>query len=90
MECRECGTRIADKAIVCFRCGTSTAAPGTGPEARPAGRSSAWPALAVALVVAAAGLWADLTWIDGLPARVGAGIGVAGVAGGLFLWLRSR
>jgi uncharacterized membrane protein len=23
MKCRECGTEIADKALICFRCGTS-------------------------------------------------------------------
>jgi hypothetical protein len=27
MICRNCGTEIADKAIVCYRCGTSTAEP---------------------------------------------------------------
>jgi hypothetical protein len=32
MKCRNCGTEIADKAIVCFRCGTST----TDPVRRPA------------------------------------------------------
>ena len=25
MKCRECGTDIADKALICFRCGTATA-----------------------------------------------------------------
>ena len=25
MTCRQCGTTIADKAIVCYRCGTPTA-----------------------------------------------------------------
>ena len=25
MKCRQCGTEIADKAIVCYRCGTATA-----------------------------------------------------------------
>jgi hypothetical protein len=24
MKCRQCGTEIADKAIVCYRCGTAT------------------------------------------------------------------
>jgi hypothetical protein len=24
MQCRQCGTEIADKAIVCYRCGTAT------------------------------------------------------------------
>ena len=27
MICRNCGTEIADKAIVCYRCGTGTAEP---------------------------------------------------------------
>jgi hypothetical protein len=27
MICRNCGTEIADKAIVCYRCGTSTSEP---------------------------------------------------------------
>ena len=25
MKCRECGTEIADKALICFRCGASVA-----------------------------------------------------------------
>ena len=32
MRCRSCGTEIADKAIVCFRCGAGT----TDPVRRPA------------------------------------------------------
>jgi hypothetical protein len=27
MQCRHCGTEIADKAIICFRCGASTTDP---------------------------------------------------------------
>jgi hypothetical protein len=27
MQCRQCGTEIADKAIVCFRCGVPTTDP---------------------------------------------------------------
>ena len=27
MQCRNCGTEIADKAIVCYRCGVSTTEP---------------------------------------------------------------
>jgi hypothetical protein len=27
MRCRSCGTEIADKAIICFRCGAATADP---------------------------------------------------------------
>lgn len=35
MQCRQCGTEIAEKAIICYKCGTATAIPA----ARPAGRS---------------------------------------------------
>lgn len=38
MVCRNCGTEIADKAIVCYRCGTATADPVRRPAAvRPGG-----------------------------------------------------
>jgi hypothetical protein len=36
MKCRQCGTEIADKAIVCYRCGTPTTDPVRRPvEIRP-------------------------------------------------------
>lgn len=31
MKCRECGTEIADKALICFRCGASVDEPLTRP-----------------------------------------------------------
>ncbi len=34
MKCRNCGTEIADKAIVCYRCGTATAEPSARPRDR--------------------------------------------------------
>ncbi len=34
MKCRNCGTEIADKAIVCYRCGTPTAEPSARPRAK--------------------------------------------------------
>ena len=37
MVCRQCGTGIADKAIICYKCGTATAIP----ESRPARRTQA-------------------------------------------------
>jgi hypothetical protein len=38
MRCRNCGTEIADKAIVCYRCGTATTDPVRKPaEIRPRG-----------------------------------------------------
>ncbi|MCU0255934.1 MAG: hypothetical protein MUF60_04265 [Vicinamibacterales bacterium] len=58
MICRNCGTEIADKALICYRCGAATTeakrrpAPLSAPGGGPAGRLT--PALAlVALVLAA-------------------------------------
>ena len=31
MTCRQCGTEIADKALICFRCGTAVDEPLTKP-----------------------------------------------------------
>jgi hypothetical protein len=31
MQCRNCGTEIADKAIICYRCGTATTDPVRAP-----------------------------------------------------------
>jgi hypothetical protein len=37
MKCRNCGTEIAEKALICFRCGTATSEPRiTPPPATPA------------------------------------------------------
>ena len=35
MKCRECGTEIADKALICFRCGASVAEPVHKPYVKP-------------------------------------------------------
>jgi hypothetical protein len=54
MLCRNCGTEIADKAIVCYRCGTGTSEPARKPaEIRPR-RSPVVPiaALVILLVLA--------------------------------------
>ena len=48
MQCRNCGTEIADKAIVCYRCGTGTTDPVRAPvPVRP--RRPAGPPLAAAV-----------------------------------------
>jgi hypothetical protein len=54
MQCRQCGTEIADKAIVCYRCGASTTDPVRKPAAiRPRGRRLPSMLAAVVLLVAA-------------------------------------
>jgi len=34
VQCKQCGTEIADKALVCYRCGTATAEPAASPPPR--------------------------------------------------------
>ena len=54
MICRNCGTEIADKAIVCYRCGTSTTEPLRKPaEIRPR-RGRLLPLVALILLALAA------------------------------------
>ena len=56
MICKSCGTEIADKAIVCFRCGASTSEPKVAPPTGPARRSRI-PVVLALLVVAIAALF---------------------------------
>jgi zinc-ribbon domain len=51
MLCRNCGTEIADKAIVCYRCGTGTTDPVRQPAAVRPRRGRALPAAALVLLV---------------------------------------
>jgi hypothetical protein len=57
MQCRQCGTEIADKAIVCYRCGTATTEPvfAPPPPARAGSKAGLITSLlALVLMVAAA------------------------------------
>ena len=56
MVCGSCGTTIADKAIVCYRCGQPTAIPAVQRAPRPAEPGRPWVLIAV-LVLAAAALY---------------------------------
>jgi hypothetical protein len=50
MQCKQCGTEIADTALICYRCGAATAARRVRPPAARSGRASPVPA-ALALTV---------------------------------------
>jgi len=86
MQCRSCGTTIADKAIICFRCGAPTDLPvrtpagRTGPPGRPPGPS--WPAALAALAVLVLGAWVATTpeWTWAWRAAPGAGVVAAAYA----------
>lgn len=85
MICTHCGTEIADKAIVCFRCGQSTADPA---RARPASQRPAakpfWVALTGLLVLVAAALLMARAATGQLPASVS--YGVAALAAVVLIW----
>jgi lipopolysaccharide export LptBFGC system permease protein LptF len=91
VNCRHCGTEISDKAIVCFRCGESTAVGGAEPPA--ARRSAAQPiglALTALLVLVAGGLFMARAASGQLPATVS--YTVAALAAVALVWriLRRR
>ena len=52
MQCRNCGTDIADKALICYRCGMATAEPQFKPPAGARRRSSVASLVASALALA--------------------------------------
>ena len=51
MNCRSCGTEIADKAIVCYRCGAGTSDPVRQPVAVRPRRGRVLPAVALVVLV---------------------------------------
>ncbi len=57
MNCRNCGTEIADKALICYRCGDATTEPRVKPPAegslfdRPGRRSPMTMVMAIVIVV---------------------------------------
>jgi hypothetical protein len=55
MKCRNCGTDIADKALICYRCGTATTAPKIAPPAPRKARGVLPLITVLVLIVAAAG-----------------------------------
>jgi hypothetical protein len=87
MQCRNCGTEIADKAIVCYRCGAGTTDPVRKPvPVRPADRRPSLTAGIVPLVLAlAAVLAADAS---GYPREMDIGAMVLAGLGALLLIAR--
>ena len=64
MLCRNCGIEIADKAIVCYRCGTATTEPKFQPV--PLKQSSGWTAHRILLIMLALLVLADaVLWFEG-------------------------
>ena len=54
MKCRNCGTEIADKALICYRCGESTTIPRVQPPSPPAHRGPIPVVIAMLVIIVAA------------------------------------
>ena len=68
MICRNCGTEIADNALICYRCGRATTDPKVKPPTEGSifehRRKSRWPVIVVIVIVAiAAAAWLMLNGI---------------------------
>ena len=70
MICRNCGTEIADKALICYRCGTATTEPRVKPPT-PSVPSSQWPGAIALLALVLAGLFMGRVVQGDLPQIVG-------------------
>lgn len=88
MTCGSCGATIADKAIVCYRCGAPTAAPGVPPAARARGVRPG--AVASAILALALGTMTFLVPDDSVSQVVAGAGAVVAAAGSGWLWLRGR
>lgn len=75
MTCKHCGTEIADKALICYRCGRATIDPMRRPAARKGPGTVMTAAVLVLLVVA--GLFMGQAQTDQLPQEVAYGLSVA-------------
>jgi uncharacterized OB-fold protein len=71
MKCRNCGTEIADKAIICYRCGTATVEQRVRPRASRPGKRSMIPSLLALIVLAVAGLYMASAAAGETPAYLG-------------------
>jgi hypothetical protein len=54
MKCWNCGTEIADKALICYRCGEATTAPRIAPPSEPSARGPLPVIIAILILIAAA------------------------------------
>ena len=87
MQCRTCGTEIADKAIVCYRCGAGTTDPVRKPAAlKPGGARPSLAAGILPLLLALAASLADD--VSGYPREMNIAAIVLACLGALLLIAR--
>jgi hypothetical protein len=86
MKCRQCGTEIAEKALICYRCGTATTAPKIAPPPVRPSRGPIPVIVAVLVIIAAAVL--ALPQLPEGPTRLGGYAAVAVITVLIVLKLR--
>jgi Flp pilus assembly protein TadB len=85
MQCRQCGTEIAEKALICYRCGTATSEARVKPPAPGRrGRRSPLLALVALLALVIGGLFMGQAVHGELPQVVG--YVVAALAAIVLVW----
>ena len=67
MQCRQCGTEIADKALICYRCGTATTEAKYQPAPLPRKSGSSSRMLIVTVLVVAVLVLLGLYLLSGMP-----------------------
>jgi hypothetical protein len=70
MKCRNCGTEIAEKALICFRCGEATTAPRIAPPPD-RGRFNPLPIVITILILIGGGVWILPQLAVGMPRTAG-------------------
>ncbi len=91
MVCRSCGTEIADKALICFRCGTATSEPRIAPPRAGRPPVSRGPVALALIVLVVSALVMGQVVTDQVPREVGYALAVLGlVAIGWHLAQRRR
>ena len=89
MVCRNCGTEIADKAIICYRCGTATTDPVRKPAAvRP--RTSPFASLVALILLILLGLYLGTAGQSVLPPGRDYGLGIGLAIGAIIVFLIVR
>lgn len=71
MLCRNCGTEIADKALICYRCGTATTEPRVAPPAPGRRTASRVPVLLALILLVASVLVGGQVVTDQVPREAG-------------------
>jgi hypothetical protein len=92
MQCRNCGAQIADKAIVCYRCGTGTTEPVRKAAVIAPSRNRLIPGVVAAILVLAGLYLLNLSRTAANPEwqQLAAGLAIGGAVAVLLLFVLRR